>query len=132
MGCCLEWSFWRFLKQFDKTLSVERVKVKSVCSAFQESQKVLLAMKHINQINRKVSVDSFQLIVIKYHTFIIESIIYHISFCMSKRTKKDVRVVYQNPVDTLAEELAKSLPNVCFSLMLYFQLEVLWWKENTF
>lgn len=124
MECCLEWSCWRFLKQFDKTLSVERVKVKSLCSALQESHKVLLVMKHINQINRKVSVDSFQLIVIKYHTFIIY--INHISFCMSNWTKKDVRVVYQNLVDTLAEELAESLPNadVVFS--------VLWWKENTF
>lgn len=104
---------------------MERVKVKSLCQALQESEKVLLVMKHINQINRKVSVDSFQLIVIKYHTFIIY--INHISFCMSKRTKKDVRVVYQKLVDALAEELAESLPNVCFSPMLYFQLE-----ENTF
>lgn len=122
MGCCLEWSCWCFLKQFDKT------KVKSLCPALQESEKVLLVMKHINQINRKVSVDSFQLIVIKYHTFIIY--INHISFCMSKRTQKDVRVVHQKLVDALAEELAESLPDVCFSL-IYFQLEVLW-KENAF
>lgn len=73
-------------------------------------------MKRINQINCKVSADSFELIVIKYHTFIIY--INHISFCMSKRTKKDVRVVYQKLVDTLAEARAESLPNVCFSLML--------------
>lgn len=130
MGCCLELSGWRFSKQLDKTLSVERVKVKSLCPALQESEKVLLVMKHINQINRKVSVDSFQLIVIKYHTFIIY--INPMSFYMRKRTKEDVRVVYQTLVDTLAEELAESLPNVCFSLMLYFQLKVLWWKENTF
>lgn len=107
MGCCLEWSCWSFLKQFDKTLSVERVKVKSLRPTLQESEKVLLAMKHINQINRKVSVGSFQLIVIKYHTFIIY--INHISFFMSKRTKEEVRVVYQRLVDTLAEELAESL-----------------------
>lgn len=84
MGCCLEWSCQPFLKQFDKTLSVEYVEVKSLHPALQESEKVLLVMKHINQINRKVSVDSLQLIVIKYHTFIIY--INHISFYMSKRS----------------------------------------------
>lgn len=119
MGCCLKWSCRRFSKQFSKTQCGQGQQYLSCTLGIWKSFIGGLTIKHINQINRKVSLDSFQLIAIKYHSLKIH--INHISFCMSKQTQ-----------ERREGGLSKAGWHVCFLLMLYLKLEVLQEKENTF